>query len=181
MGEAYQINNQKATYFITFQIVGWADVFSRQRYRDVIIDSFKYCMIHKGMELNAYVIMTNHIHVIISSKTENLSGLVRDFKKYTSKQILSIIDNNPIESKKEWLEMVFKYHAKFNKRVGEKQLWTHENRAVELDINEMFDSRLNYIHNNPVVAGWDYKPEHYLYSSARNYSDMECLIEIDMI
>ncbi len=181
MGEAYQINDQEATYYMTFQVVGWADIFSRQIYRDVVIDSFKFCRLNKGMELNAYVIMTNHIHVIMASKIGKLSDLVRDFKKHTSKQILSIVNNNPIESRKQWLKMVFKYHAKFNKRVNEKQLWTHENHAIELDTNDMIDSRLNYIHNNPVKAGWVERPEHYLYSSASNYNDLESLIEIDVI
>jgi len=138
-------------------------------------------MLKKGMELNAYVIMTNHIHLIMSSKHGDLSGLVRDFKKYTSKQILSIISNNPIESRKEWLEIVFKYHAKYNMRAGEKQLWTHENHAVELSTNEMIDTRLDYIHDNPVKAGWVENPEHYLYSSSRNYSDVDYLIKINMI
>lgn len=181
MGDAYQINDQEATYYFTFQVVGWADVFSRQMYRDIVIDSFKYCRLNKEMELNAYVIMTNHVHVIMSSKTGKLSGLVRDFKKHTSKQILSQISNNSAESRKEWLEMVFKYHAKFNKRAGEKQLWTHENHAVELSTNDMIDTRIDYIHENPVKAGWVERPEYYLYSSARNYLEMECLIEIDMI
>jgi len=172
MGTAYQIHDQEATYFLTFQIVGWADIFSRQIYRDVIIDSFKYCKAEKDMELNAYVIMTNHVHVIMSSKIGNLSDLVRDFKKYTSKKILSIVSNNRVESRKGWLDMVFSYHAKFNKRTKKKQLWTHHNHAVELSTNNMIDSRLNYIHNNPVVARWVELPEHYLYSSARNYSGM---------
>jgi len=181
MGTAYQISDQEATYFMTFQIVGWADIFSRQIYRDVIIDSFKFCKINKNMELAAYVIMTNHVHVIMSSSTGKLSDLVRDFKKHTSKQILSIISNNPVESRKKWLEMVFKYHAKFNKRSGEKQLWTHDNHAVELSTNQMIDSRLDYIHNNPVKSGWVSKPEHYLYSSASNYIGIDSLIDIEMI
>ena len=77
--------------------------------------------------------------------------------------------------------MIFRYHAKFNKRAGEKQLWTHENHAVEMFTNDMLDSRLNYIHENPFRAGWVRNPEDYLYSSARNYADMESLIEIDRI
>lgn len=162
MGEAYQINDQEATYFMTFQVVGWADIFSRQVYRDIILESFNYCKLNKGMELNAYVIMTNHIHVIISIKSGKLSDLVRDFKKFTSKQILSSIESNPEESRKDWLKMIFKYYAKFNKRVKEEQFWTHENHAVELCNNEMIESRLDYTHNNPVNAGWVESPEHYL-------------------
>ena len=86
-----------------------------------------------------------------------------------------------MESRKDWLKMIFQYHAKFNKRVGERQFWTHENHAVELSTNEMIESRLNYIHNNPVNAGWVELPEHYLYCSARNYADMDYLMEVDLI
>jgi hypothetical protein len=46
--------------------------------------------------------------------------------------------------------MIFKYHAKFNKRVEKFQFWTHENHAVELTSNEMIESIVNYIHQNPV-------------------------------
>jgi REP element-mobilizing transposase RayT len=181
MGNAYQIKDQTATYYLTFQVVGWADVFSRQIYRDIIIQSFRYCREKKELEIFAYVIMTNHVHVIMRGKEDKLSDLVREFKKFSSKQILKEISYNNKESRREWLEKIFKYHAKFNKRAGEKQLWTHENHAVELSTNEMIDSRLNYIHENPVRAGWVKNPEDYLYSSARNYADMECLIEIDKI
>ena len=181
MGEAYQIQNQDGVYFLTFQVVGWADVFSRKIYRDILLESLKYCRESKGMLLYAYVIMTNHMHAIMQSGNGDLSELVRDFKKFTSKRILKEIRVNKEESRKKWLEMIFSYHAKFNKRVEERQLWTHENHAVELDDNEMKDSRLDYIHNNPVVAGWVENPYDYLYSSARNYANMWSLIEIDFI
>ncbi|MFY0598463.1 MAG: hypothetical protein JXR03_02250 [Cyclobacteriaceae bacterium] len=55
--------------------------------------------------------------------------------------------------KEDCLSVVFKYHAKFNKRVKERQFWTHENHAVELVNNEMIESRLDYIHENPVEQG----------------------------
>lgn len=79
MGNAYQIHDQSALYFLTFQVVGWADVFSRKDYRDIILDSFEFCRKNKGMELYAYVIMTNHVHCMMRSKNEKLSDLVRDF------------------------------------------------------------------------------------------------------
>jgi REP element-mobilizing transposase RayT len=181
MGDAYQIQNQDDLYFLTFQVVGWADVFSRQTYRDIILESFDFARKNKNLELFAYVIMTNHVHAIMRSKTSDLSGLVRDIKKYTSKKILKEISTNTKESRKEWLEMIFYYHAKYNKRVGEQQLWTHENHAIELSTNDMMDTRLNYIHENPVKAGIVAHAEDYLYSSARNYADMDALIEVDFL
>jgi REP element-mobilizing transposase RayT len=122
--------------------------------------------------------VANHVHVIMRSKDGNLSDVVRDFKKYTAKQIFEIIETSNKESRKEWLEMIFKYYAKFNKRAVKKQFWTHENHAVELSTNEMIESRINYIHENPVRAGWVEKAEDYLYCSARNYADMPALIQI---
>ena len=99
-----------------------------------------------------------------------------------------MVSTSNSESRKEWLEMIFKYHAKFNKRAGVKQFWIYaclparqENHAIELSTNEMIDSRIDYIHNNPMRAGWVANPEDYLYSSARNYAGMESLMEIDKI
>lgn len=181
MGSAYQINNQEGLCFLTFQVVGWVDVFSRKVYKDILIESFDFCRKEKGMQLYAYVIMTNHVHVIMCSEKGDLSGLVRDFKKYTSKKILASIDTNGIESRKEWMQMVFKYHAKYNKRANDIQFWTHDNHAVELNDNDKISTRLKYIHQNPVRAGWVLNEEDYLYSSARNYSSLECLLQIDFI
>ena len=95
MPTGYQINNQEAIYFITVQVVEWADIFTRQRYRDIIIESLQYCRKNKGMEIFAYVIMSNHIHLIVRSKNESLSGTIRDLKKFTSKKITDAIKNNP--------------------------------------------------------------------------------------
>ncbi|MGL1885573.1 MAG: transposase [Reichenbachiella sp.] len=181
MGSAYQIRDQEAAYYLTFQVVGWVDIFSRQTYRDIIIDSFKYCQLEKGMQLYAYVIMTNHVHVIFSSIQGDLSGLVRDFKKFTSKKILQEVSGNQKESRREWLEMVFEYHAKYNKRAENMQFWTHENHAVEMNSNDLWNSRVNYIHQNPVRAGWVAQAEDYLYSSASSYAGLEGLIAVEMI
>ena len=181
MGDSYQIKDQEGLYFITCQVVGWVDIFSRRIYRDIVIDSLDYCIEQKGLQLYAYVIMTNHLHMIVRSSTGSLSDTIRDFKRFTSNKIMSEVESNIQESRKEWIEMVFRYHAKYNKRVNDKQFWTHENHAVELTDNEMIDSKLDYIHSNPVRAGWVENAEDYLYCSARNYCGLKGQLEIDLI
>ena len=126
----------------------------------------------------SYVFMSNHIHCIVSVN-DNLSDVVRDFKKFTSKEILKLVNENNQESRKEWLLMIFKYHAKFNKRVEKFQFWTHENYAVELTSIEMIESRVNYIHQNPVRAGYVAQEHEYIYSSAKNFAGLINLMEID--
>ena len=87
--DGYKIRDQSATHFLTFSIMGWIDIFSRQRYRDIIIESFQFCRKNKGLLIGGYVIMSNHIHVIWTASNNNLSDIVRDFKTFTSKAITS--------------------------------------------------------------------------------------------
>ncbi|MDW3193111.1 MAG: transposase [Cytophagales bacterium] len=129
MSDSYQIKDQSAIYFLTFQVVAWVDIFSRKVYRDIIIESLKFCRAHKGLILYGYVIMTNHVHIIVRSETGVLSDTMRDFKRFTSRKIMQLIDENSHESRKKWMQIVFSYHAKYNKRSGNKQFWTHENHA----------------------------------------------------
>src|SRR5690606_7037324 len=106
MAFEYAIKDQGAVHFVTFTVRRWVDVFTRSTYCDLFIDSLKYCQEKKGLEVFAWVIMSNHAHLILRAKNENLSDIIRDFKKYTSKQIVKAICENPFESRKEWLKML---------------------------------------------------------------------------
>jgi REP element-mobilizing transposase RayT len=101
MGEAYQIRDQELPYFLTFQVVGWADVFTRKTYCDFILENLTYSRKEKGLYLYGYVIMSNHMHLVVQQKDGKLSNWVRDFKKFTSKRLLKLILENPQESRKE--------------------------------------------------------------------------------
>jgi REP element-mobilizing transposase RayT len=78
--EGFKIRDQSATHFLTFSIMGWIDIFSRQRYRDLILESFQFFREKKGLRIGAYVIMSNHIHTIWTATNSNLSDIIRDFK-----------------------------------------------------------------------------------------------------
>jgi REP element-mobilizing transposase RayT len=85
MKKGYIIRDKEKAHFITATVVDWIDVFTRQVYRDCVIDCLNYCVANKGMIVYGYVIMSNHIHMIIQSEEGKLSDLVRDFKKFTEK------------------------------------------------------------------------------------------------
>ena len=178
--EGYKIRNQAATHFLTFTIVGWIDVFRRQHYRDIIIDSFKYCQQNKGLQIGGYVIMSNHIHTIFTATQNNLSDIVRDFKTYTSKAITKAILTEQ-ESRRAWLTYMFEFYAKRTNANQIFKVWTSNNHPEEIYSREFLLSKLNYIHLNPVRAGLVAEPEHYLYSSASNYVHNKGLIEIDFL
>ena len=73
MSTGYKIYDQGALYYVTFKIVNWVDLFSRKVYKDIAIDSLKFCQRNKGLEIYAYVIMSNHIHILMRSNTESLT------------------------------------------------------------------------------------------------------------
>jgi REP element-mobilizing transposase RayT len=176
MSTGYKIHEKDGAHFLTFQVVGWVDLFSRRDYRDVVIDSFKYCQQNKGLNLFAFVIMSNHIHLLAQSEVGDLSGFIRDFKRYTSKRFVEIMESGK-ESRSEWMGMVFKYHAKL-KANQTHQVWTHENHAEHIYSQKFIEQKVQYIHNNPVRSGIVLNPEDYLYSSARNYAGLESVIDV---
>jgi len=177
MGFKYKIYDQSKAYFLTFTVVGWVDVFSRKRYKDIIIDSLKYCQQNKGLNIFAYVIMTNHIHLLVNSDNEDLSEFVRDFKKYTSKKIIESIKTEE-ESRREWMLNLFSFEASKHTRNKNFQFRIQENHPIEVYSNKFIKQKVDYIHNNPVRAGIVEKPEDYLYSSARNYAEMESCLDV---
>ena len=80
----------------------------KKEYKDILIDSLKYCITHKGLHVYEFVIMSNHLHAIVSSDKLPLSDVIRDFKKFTSKQIIEQVTNSN-ESRKEWLLKKFAF------------------------------------------------------------------------
>jgi REP element-mobilizing transposase RayT len=180
MSTGYQIKEQGALYYLTLQIVEWVDVFTRDKYKRLITDNLQYCQDHKGLEIFAYVIMTNHIHIIVRSNTDNLSDTIRDFKSYTSKELLKLIDSET-ESRREWMLAIFSKAAYKHERNSRYQIWTHENHAEQLWSNDFITSKVDYIHQNPVRAGVVAKPEDYLYSSARNYAGLESVLNVTVL
>ncbi len=171
MGEGgYKIRDQLAIHFLTFTVVEWIDIFTRDIYRDIIIEGLKYGQSNKGLMVHAWVIMTNHLHLIVSVKEGfTLSNFIRDFKKYTSTSLLKAICANRQESRSSWMFSLFKSAGEDNSRNKYYQLWKQDNHPVELCTNRMMDQRLAYLHNNPVKAGFARRTEDYPYSSAYSY------------
>ncbi|MDX1936056.1 MAG: transposase, partial [Flavihumibacter sp.] len=145
-----------------------------------VVDAFNYCVKEKQLQVHAWCIMSNHVHCIITSRSGALSDTVRDLKRHTAKSILSGLIEEP-ESRREWILFQFRKAAKEHIRNKEFQVWTHENHAVYIDpfISGMADSKLNYIHQNPVREGIVEKGEDYLYSSACDYAGKKGLIKLD--
>ena len=180
MSRKYKFGESTGAYFISFATVYWIDVFTRDMYFSVITASLDYCRKNKGMEIYGYCIMPSHIHLIFRSAEADPSGLIRDFKGFTSRKMLKTIEENTQESRKEWLLWMFEKAAKKNSNVKNRQFQQQNNKPIELWSLKVFEQKLNYIHNNPVVSGFVTNPIDWKYSSARNYaSNDDTILEID--
>ncbi len=177
-GDRYSIKNQQTAHFVTFTVVNWIDIFTRMEYKYIIVDSLNYCVMNKGLIIYAWVLMSNHLHLVAQAdEKHNLSDIIRDFKKYTAKKIIEEIKSIP-ESRKEWIIDKFEFEGKKLKRIAKYKFWKDASHAIELSDNKMITEKIDYIHENPVKSLIVSQPEHYLFSSAVDYSGTKGLVEI---
>jgi REP element-mobilizing transposase RayT len=182
MSAGYKIYDSQALHFVTFSTVQWVDALSRPDYKDIVIDSLRYCIVNKGLILYAYVIISNHVHLIISAEEGvQLSDILRDLKKFTSKHLIEVIENNPQESRRSWMLWLFRSAGQANSNNQNYQFWQQDNHPIQLSDNQMMEQRLYYIHENPVKAGLVSEPHHYVYSSAIDYAGGKGLLDIVFI
>ena len=181
MSLKYKFFDKTDLYFVTYTVINWMDVFTSDIYRNVLLDSWNYCIKNKGLKIHAWCIMTDHVHMIISSDGEELSNIMRDMKSFTSTTLKRIIADNQQESYKARMLKMMKDAGTKNSNNKGFQFWQQHNHPILLDTNYMLDQKLDYIHNNPVKKGFVDEPENYLYSSARDYAGIKGLIEIELI
>ena len=168
-------------YYCTLTVIDWLDVFTRPNYRLTLIDSLRYCQKYKGLELYAWCLMSNHLHLIARAKEgTSLSDILRDFKKFTYKAIVAQMETEP-ESRRDWMLDRFAFRAANDSKHKYYQFWQEGFHAVELLNNDFIDQKLHYIHQNPVRNLLVSEPEHYLFSSAANYAGQKGLLDVILI
>lgn len=182
--KGYIIADQYAAYFVTFTVVGWMDVFTRKECKHIIIDALKYCQKNKGLIINAWVLMGNHMHLVISAKkdSDGVSAIIRDFKKFTARKLIEWITQSKTESRKEWMKKILRSGAVGKKNYDTHQFWKPDNMPKVMLYPNFMAQKINYIHKNPVVSEIVSQPDDYIYSSARNYVGRnDYLIDVEVI
>lgn len=179
MSRKYKFRNPEGIYFVSFATVNRIDVFTRPIYKDIVVESINYCIEEKGLIVYAWVIMSNHVHLVIQTEKEPLEDILRDLKKYTSKKIISEIENNPQESRKEWMLWMFQRAGQRNSNNQNYQFWQQHNQPVELTTTTYaIESTIEYIHENPVKEGFVDRAENYPYSSAVDFAGVKGIVKI---
>ena len=164
-------------YFSTSTIVDWLPVFTTDSYFSIIVNSLKYCQSQKGLNIVAYVIMPEHIHLVTSNPEEgSLSDITRDLKRFTSKEITRQLER---DNEVSLLNVLQKSAAK-GRGNTEYKVWQDGFHPEAIYSETFLNQKVEYIHYNPVRRGLVSRPEEWRYSSARNYtSHDETIIEVD--
>ncbi len=181
MGESYRIHYQNDPHFLTMTAIDWMDVFTRKEHKAIVVDSLNFCIAQKGLVVNGWVLMTNHIHMIAYAREGfRLSDIVRDFKKFTSRNIREHIQTG-IESRRDWLLDRMNFRARQVRRSDEFKLWEDDSHAVLMDDSSALGRTLDYIHQNPVKDEIVAVAEHYLHSSAIDYAGGKGLVKVELL
>ena len=162
-------------YFLTTTASGHKHFFKSDTIKRIIVDSFHFMRTNHWINLYAFVIMPNHIHVILRAlEKHTISDIMRDFKKHTSKQITRQFQ---AEDAKNILLSI----ENSGRRDGNK-VWEDNYDARDVFTTKFLQQKLDYIHHNPCQPHWNLSkfPEGYMWSSAAFYMvDKPCIIPID--
>jgi len=163
-------------HFLTLTVIEWIDVFTGEDYFKIIINTLKYCQENLDLLLYDYVIMTNHLHLIVAAnQNHKLSEIIAAFKKFTTKEIYKLLAK---DNRKYILWLLKNSYSK--KKDSQSQLWQRENFPKLIESDEFLAQKADYIHQNPIIKGYAIKPEDWKYSSARNrYLNDESVIAVE--
>jgi REP element-mobilizing transposase RayT len=168
----YRIWEKDQAHFLTCTVVGWIPVFTRPETMDIVLESWRYLQQQRGFQLFGYVILEKHLHLIASSP--DLSREMKDFKSFTARRIIDLLEAQNVTvflDQLAWRKARHKVESQY-------QLWQEGSHPQQILGEEMMIQKLEYIHYNPVKRGFVDEPEHWRYSSARNYAGMPGLIDV---
>jgi putative transposase len=167
-------------YFVTFNVVDWVDVFVRPLYKLVMVDALNHCVVENGLIINAWCLMSNHLHMVVQAKEgHHVPLMMRELKKYTTKKMFDAIAAEP-DLRKDWiLEKFEQFGQRFNK-IEKCHLWQNCSNPVYIDASntQMIHDHIIYIHENPVRDKIVSHPEDYIFSSARDYAGVKGLVKV---
>jgi REP element-mobilizing transposase RayT len=138
-------------------------LFGDMRIAQILLDSLSFLIKAKRLNLHGYVIMENHVHLIVSG--QNLSKQIGAFKSFTAR---SIIDSLQDEGHVLILRQL-SWYRKRHKTDQMYQVWQEGSHPEMIQSEDMLSQKLDYIHFNPVRKGYVDDPAHWRYSSYRDY------------
>jgi len=169
----YKIYEPTHPHFVTCTILHWLPIFTRKESVQIILDCLKFLQEKDELKLYAYVVLENHLHMVVQSN--DLEKSMKSFKQYTAKALLKLLKTENVKTILEQLQFYKKAHHK----ATDYQVWEEGYQPKLMQTDEMMISKIKYIHENPVKRGYVDEEVHWRYSSARDYMGIDGLIDIE--
>jgi len=168
----YKIIDPALPHFVTCTVLHWIPVFTRPATVDIVLDSLRF-MMKDGLTVHAYVILENHLHLVV--KSGDLNRDMARFKSYTAKRLLGYLAEH---NARQILEQLA-FYKKAHKDDRAYQFWQEGCHPKWIQNDEMMRQKIEYVHQNPVQRGYVDLPEHWRYSSARSYAGQAGLLAVN--
>jgi len=168
----YRFAEPDRPHFLTCTVVEWLPVFTRHEAVQILLDSWAYLQRHDGLRLYGFVVLENHLHAVAQAR--DLPDTWTRFKSYTGHRVIDLLEANGAEALLKRMRFAYKAHR--NDR--DHQFWQEGSHPQGIEGEAMLRQKLKYIHENPVKRGYVDEPEHWRWSSARNYAGQKGVIEV---
>lgn len=172
--DRYIIHQTEYPYFVTCNIINGLPLFAYPHLTQIILEALVYLQQENKAILTAYVIMENHLHMIVQS--DQAPSVLGSLKSYAAR---SIIESIKFHHQFHWLKLLQLSKRKY-KRDQQYQVWESGLHPKQLMSDQSLIQKMEYIHQNPVRQGYGDRPEDWRYSSARNYLGLENLIPVTL-
>ena len=169
----YVILEPDKPHFLTCTVVEWLPVFTRPDAVQIILDSWAHQRLHDGLQLFGYVVLENHLHFV--AQAPRLDKCLNSFKSYTAARLIELLQAHRAER----LLARLRFAKRAHKTDRDYQFWQEGSHAEMMFSEDVMRQKLDYIHQNPVKRGYVDLPEHWRYSSARNYLGQSGMMEMD--
>lgn len=172
--ERYRFRSDGALFYVTFSVVDWLPIFISGAACQIVTESLDYCHRQKGLRINAYVIMPTHLHAILFLSDDARRGspdpaakvleqIVTDFRKFTGRRLADFCSTH--------LPPCFQ--NVLTERAGsdrERRLWQPTRHPVQIETQNFWQTKIDYLHLNPVRKGLVRRAEDWRFSSASSWS-----------
>lgn len=169
---SYRVLTNPCPHFLTATVNAWLPLFTQPQTVNIVLDSWRFLQTTGKFKLYGYVILENHLHLIAAS--DDLSRDMQRFKSYTAKQIIAYLEQQNAER----LLQLLAFFKRAHKIESYYQIWEEGSHPQMIESESVMRQKLDYIHQNPVKRGYVDRPEHWRYSSARNYLGQAGLIDV---
>ncbi|MEQ1604858.1 MAG: transposase [Pyrinomonadaceae bacterium] len=156
----FRISRTTPAYYFTSVAHHRLPIFKTDKVKEVLCDAFSEVRNRHGIFILAYVIMLDHVHLLVYSEKE-MSNALRLLNGVAARRIILYLKENG------FARSLFKLRGETRERNHKHSVWQHHPDSLEIFGEDTFRQKVEYIHQNPVRAGLEVDPLEYRFSSAR--------------